>query len=144
MNVNLTIKQRVRLVCEKSNITMSRLAKKLGMTASSFSLRLKTGKFTKCELINIANAAGCSYESYFLFKNGEMFSAETNGEQIKCALGHINMSAKELGERVGLTQQAISKRMITGKISQEDMRRFAKHIGCCYISEFRFSDGTTI
>lgn len=142
--MKLTIRQRVKLVCDKSQITMAELAERIGMSASSFSLRLKTGKFTKSELEQIAEKAGCKYVCAFRLSNDVEFSAASIGQQIKDTLEYIDMSAAELGRKMGLTQQAMSMRMIIGKFTQIDLEKIAGYMGCDYISEFRFEDGTSI
>lgn len=142
--MNLTIKQRVKLICDKSEITMSELAGRIGVAASPFSLRLKTGKFTKAELEKLAEEAGCKYVCYFKFDNGMEFMADSIGQQIKDSLEHIEMSATELGRKLGLTQQAMSKRMSIGKFTQADLETIAGYMGCEYVSEFRFDDGTVL
>lgn len=139
--MNLTIRQRVKLVCDHANIPQKDVAARIGMSAASFTLRLKTGKFTKEELEQIAEAAGCRYFSAFRFSNGAEYSMPTMLLQIRCALDHVDMSAAELGRKMGLTQQAISKRLHIGKITQDELEVIANYIGCEYISEFRFDDG---
>lgn len=42
----------------------------MGMSQQSISNRLKTGKFTKEELEQMADALGCEYVSYFKFPDG--------------------------------------------------------------------------
>ena len=50
---------------------MSELAKRTGKTPQNFYGKLKRESFTLAELQQIAEAAGCSYEQYFLLENGE-------------------------------------------------------------------------
>lgn len=42
----------------------------MGMSQSSFSKRVKTGKFTQQELETMAIILGCQYESRFVFSDG--------------------------------------------------------------------------
>lgn len=66
----MTIKQKVVSACLQANINQTELAKRLGMSQQNFSKRLKVGKFTELELIQIAKALGCEYHSYFEFSDG--------------------------------------------------------------------------
>ena len=68
--VKITIKQRIKAACEISNITLTELANKMGMSQQSMSNRLKTGKFTQEELEKMAKMLGCKYVNYFEYPNG--------------------------------------------------------------------------
>ena len=144
MNIRLTLKQRVKIVCNKVGITLTELSKRIGSTPSLFTQRLDNEKFTKDELCKIAMAAGCEYISMFSFPDGKNFSALNIGDQIKEALAYANMTAIELGAKFGWSQQVISKRMCIGKFTQKDLEKIGETIGCKYISEFHFDDGDII
>lgn len=66
----ISIRHKVLLACEKSGITLTRLAQEMGMSQSSLSKRLKVGKLTQEELEKIAELLGCEYHSYFEFSDG--------------------------------------------------------------------------
>lgn len=66
----ISIRHKVLLACEKSGITLTRLAQEMGMSQSSLSKRLKVGKLTQEELEKIAELLGCEYHSYFEFPDG--------------------------------------------------------------------------
>lgn len=136
-----TVRQRVRLACTHADVKMGDVAKTMGMSEPSFTVRLKTGKFTKEELVQIADAIGCKYVSYFEFDDGAKFGMSDIGYQIRCALDYAEMSATDLGKQMGLSQQAISKRMTIGKFTQADLAKIASYIGCEYVSSFCFDDG---
>lgn len=140
----MTIKQRVKISCEKMNINLGELAEKLEIRQSTFSVRLKTGKFTKEEIEKIAFNMGCLYTSYFLFPDGTTIKFHSIGIQIKNALVYAGMTITDLGKKMGITQQAISKRLKTGKFTQDELESIASMIGCKYVSEFVFEDGTKI
>lgn len=140
----MTIKQRVKISCEKMNINLGELAEKLEMRQSTFSVRLKTGKFTKEEIEKIAFNMGCLYNSYFLFPDGTKIKCRSIGIQIKNALRYAEMTITDLGKKMGITQQAISKRLKTGKFTQDELKSIASMMGCEYVSEFIFEDGTKI
>lgn len=54
------------------------------------------------------------------------------------------MSLTELGAKMGMSQASISKRIKTGKFTQEELQRMAEILGCEYKSMFIFPDGTSI
>lgn len=132
------------MCCEKSGISLGEVSKKMNMKFSTFSTRLKTGKFTKKELEEIAFCIGCVYNSYFKFSDGKIISAASTGEQIKYALAHNNMTATELSKKMNISQPAISKRLKTGKFTQNELKQIAAMMDCEYISKLIFKDGMVI
>lgn len=66
----MTIQQKIESACIVSGITKTELAKRLGMTQSGFSQRLKTGKFSDSDFNAIADALGCKYFSGFQYTDG--------------------------------------------------------------------------
>ena len=140
----MTIKQRIKMCCEKSGVSLGEVSKKMNMRFSTFSTRLKTGKFTKKEIEEIAYCIGCVYNSYFKFRDGTVINAPSSGEQIKSALAHINMTATDLSKKMCISQPAISKRLKTGKFTQNELKQIAAMMDCEYISKLVFKDGMII
>lgn len=66
----MTLQQKVKAACDVAGISVTELGKRMGMSQQSISNRLKTGKFTKEELEQMADALGCKYVSYFEFEDG--------------------------------------------------------------------------
>ena len=66
----MTIQQKVKAACDVAGMSLTELGAKMGMSQSSISKRLKTGKFTQEELETIAKIIGCEYVSFFKFNNG--------------------------------------------------------------------------
>ena len=139
-----SIQQRIKMACIKSSISLTDLASQFGANPSPFSIRLKNGKFTKQELTEMAQILGCQYRSFFKFADAFVAEEPDIGGQIKIALNHGKMSITALADKFGVQQQAMSKKMSIGKFTQDDLYTVAKHIGCEYISEFRYDDGTVI
>ena len=54
------------------------------------------------------------------------------------------MSLTELGAKMGMSQASISKRVKTGKFTQEELQQMAKIMGCKYESKFIFPNGNEI
>ncbi|MBD5545195.1 MAG: hypothetical protein HDR01_13420 [Lachnospiraceae bacterium] len=46
--------------------------------------------------------------------------------------------------KMGMSLQAINKRLETGKLSQEELERMASVMGCEYHSFFQFQDGSKV
>lgn len=62
-------------------------------------------------------------------------------QKIKVACEIAGMSLTELGARLGMSQASISKRVKTGKFTQEELEGMAKILGAEYKSGFYFPDG---
>lgn len=77
-------------------------------------------------------------------KRREVVVILTLQQKIKVACDHAEISLTELGARMGMSQASISKRIKTGKFTQEELEEMAKHIGCVYRSSFEFSDGKIV
>lgn len=58
------------LGCKANDITLTELAKKLGITQPTLSNRLKTGKFTQDELANMAKLLNCEYQPLWILPDG--------------------------------------------------------------------------
>ena len=54
------------------------------------------------------------------------------------------MSLTELAEKLGMSQQNLSKRLKVGKFTQEELEDIAKALGAKYISGFEFPNGSRI
>lgn len=65
-----TLQNKIRAACAASGITLAELAERLGVTQSSFSQRLKTGKFTQEELEAIGRVLDAEYRSGFYYSDG--------------------------------------------------------------------------
>lgn len=62
-------------------------------------------------------------------------------QKIKVACEIANMSLTELGSKLGMSQASISKRVKTGKFTQEELESIARVLGAEYKSGFYFPDG---
>lgn len=58
------------MACAASGITKTELGKRIGLSQSAFSQRLKRGKFTDEDFQNMEKALGCRYFSGFIFPDG--------------------------------------------------------------------------
>ena len=65
-------------------------------------------------------------------------------QRVKAACDIAGISVTELGKRMGMSQSSISKRLNTGKFTQEEYEKMAEILGCKYISIFEFPDGQRV
>lgn len=65
-------------------------------------------------------------------------------QKIRVACELANMSMTELGNKIGMSQQSISKRIKTGKFTQEELEQIAHALGCEYRSGFYFPNGDKV
>ena len=66
----LSIQQKIDMACTVAGISKTELGKRIGLSQSAFSQRLKTGKFSDEDFENIAKAIGAKYYSGFKFPDG--------------------------------------------------------------------------
>lgn len=66
----LTIRNKVLLACEANNITLTELAKQLNTSQPNLTQRLKTGKFTQEELVQISTMLNCKIDCSWILPNG--------------------------------------------------------------------------
>lgn len=65
-------------------------------------------------------------------------------QRVKASCDLAGISITELAERMGTSQQNLSKRLKVGKFTQEELEEMANCLGCKYISVFEFPNGTRI
>lgn len=57
-------------------------------------------------------------------------------------MGASGKTQQEIATAFGISQQAFSQRVKTGKFTQEELEKMAGIMGCKYVSCFLFPDGT--
>ena len=67
----MTITEQIRVLCVRSGISVAELSRRLGSNPQNVGEKLKRGKFSVEDLRKIAEAAGCTYEQYFVLPSGE-------------------------------------------------------------------------
>lgn len=67
MNTSYMIKE----LCNKQNISVSELARRIGQTPQNFGKKLKRDTMTLEELKQIADVVGVTFEQSFILPNGE-------------------------------------------------------------------------
>lgn len=58
------------MACTAAGITKTELGRRIGLSQSAFSQRLKTGKFSDDDFEKMAQALGAKYFSGFIFPDG--------------------------------------------------------------------------
>lgn len=67
----MTVPEQIKILCVRNNISVSELARRVGTSPQNFNAKMKRESFTIGDLEIIAKATGCSFERYFILKNGE-------------------------------------------------------------------------
>ena len=68
---NMTTSEQIRVLCVRSGISLSELARRIDQTPQNFNAKLKRNTITQDELIQIAKALNATYEQYFVLSNGD-------------------------------------------------------------------------
>ncbi len=66
----------------------------------------------------------------------------TMQQKINGAMAASGKTQQEIASNFGISQQAFSQRLKTGKFTQEELEKIASIMGCKYLSCFQFPDGT--
>ena len=68
----MTTSEQIRVLCVRTGVSLSELARRLNQTPQNFNAKLKRNTITQDELNQIAKALGVEYEQYFVLNNGEI------------------------------------------------------------------------
>ena len=69
--VYMTTSEQIRVLCVRSGISLSELARRIDQTPQNFNAKLKRNTLTQEELQQIAQVLNAKFEQYFLLENGE-------------------------------------------------------------------------
>ena len=64
--------QQIRVLCVRTGISLSELARRINQTPQNFNAKLKRNTITQDELNLIAKVLDVTYEQYFVLGNGEL------------------------------------------------------------------------
>lgn len=67
----MTTSDMIRELCEKQNISLAELCRRIGQTPQNFNKKLKRGTVSFEEMMEIAEAVGVGYEQAFVLPDGE-------------------------------------------------------------------------
>lgn len=69
--VDMTTSEQIRVLCVRTGVSLSELARRINQTPQNFNAKLKRNTVTQNELNQIAEVLGVKYEQYFVLANGE-------------------------------------------------------------------------
>ncbi len=67
----MTTSDMIRQLCEKMDISLAELCRRIGQTPQNFNKKLKRGTVSFEEMMAIAKALGVGYEQVFVLPDGE-------------------------------------------------------------------------
>ena len=67
----MTTSDMIRELCEKKNISLAELARRIGQSPQNFNKKLKRGTISSEEMITIAEVLNVGFEQAFVLENGE-------------------------------------------------------------------------
>lgn len=67
----MNISEQIKVLCVRTNISVSELARRIGATPQNLNAKLKRETFTVADLDQIADATGTTFERKFVLENGE-------------------------------------------------------------------------
>lgn len=73
----MTTSDMIRELCEKQNISLAELSRRIGQTPQNFNKKLKRGTVSFEEMVAIAEAVGVVYEQAFILPNGNKIKTGT-------------------------------------------------------------------
>lgn len=66
----MTTSDMIRTLCEKQNISLAELSRRIGQTPQNFNKKLKRGTVSFDEMMEIAEAVGVGYEQAVVLPDG--------------------------------------------------------------------------
>ena len=73
----MTTSDMIRELCEKKNISLAKLARRIGQSPQNFNKKLKRDTVTFEELKQIADVMGVTFEQSFIFPDGELIKTSS-------------------------------------------------------------------
>lgn len=70
----MTTSDMIRELCEKKNISLAELARRIGQSPQNFNKKLKRGTVSFEEMMEIAKALNVKYEQAFIMSDGKKIS----------------------------------------------------------------------
>lgn len=67
----MTTSDMIRELCEKKNISLAELCRRIGQTPQNFNKKLQRGTVSYEEMVKIAEALDVGYEQAFVLPNGK-------------------------------------------------------------------------
>jgi len=80
--LKMTTSDMIRELCEKMNISISELARRIGQSPQNFNKKLQRDTVSLDELVMIADKMGIGYEQAFVFPNGDRIQIATKSIEL--------------------------------------------------------------
>lgn len=68
----MTTSEQIRVLCVRSGVSLSELARRIGQTPQNFNVKLKRNTINQEELEKIAQVLNAKYGQFFVLSNGEL------------------------------------------------------------------------
>ena len=72
----MRIDDQIKMLCVKSGLSISEIARRLNKSPQAFSQKMKRGSFTLDDLNDIALVTGCKVNCKFVYPNGDAIAIE--------------------------------------------------------------------
>lgn len=72
----MRIDDQIKILCVKSDVSISEIGRRLNKSPQAFSQKIKRGSITIEDLLDIAMVTGCKLECNFVLPNGEKIAIE--------------------------------------------------------------------
>lgn len=76
----MTTSDMIRQLCEKKNVSLAELCRRIKQTPQNFNKKLKRGTVSFEEMMAIAEALNVGYEQAFVFPDGEKIEIAFEGK----------------------------------------------------------------
>lgn len=118
----MTTSEQIRVLCVRSGVSLSELARRINQTPQNFSVKLKRNTVTQDELNQIANVLNVKYEQYFVLANGDQIS-QTYHAQMGLTDVWDDVNFYEEKDRIHPTQkpQKLLARLILASSDEDDI-----------------------
>lgn len=67
----MTTSEQIRVLCVRSGISLSELARRIGQNPQNFNVKLKRNTITQEEQREVAKVLDATYKQYFVLANGD-------------------------------------------------------------------------
>lgn len=78
----MTTSDMIRELCEKMNISISELARRIGQSPQNFNKKLQRETVSVEEMIVIADVLGVTFEQRFVIENGSFIQISNKGDYL--------------------------------------------------------------
>lgn len=77
----MTTSDMIRELCDKMNLSLAELSRRIGQTPQNFNKKLKRGTVSFEEMLEIAEVLDIGYEQAFVLPNGKKIRIMLEGEK---------------------------------------------------------------